>query len=153
MFAISPPPNAAATNSMATNNRPLPRNTVPKKRSSRWPIRSLSTPMNHKKAIPANGMRFSAIATAARRRESVSHEPGTAGSAGTETLSNTSATSRNTEKMIPATAAARGVLNGLPARSGPGLSASSVIGHSFRGTLLPAQRIRRPAAYVLTRTG
>ena len=34
--------------------------------------------MNHRKAIPANGTRFSAIATAALRRESVSHAPGTA---------------------------------------------------------------------------
>jgi Ulp1 family protease len=64
---------------MATNSRPLPRNTVAKNRSSRWPIRSRTTPTNHKKAIPANGMRFSATATVALRRESVSHAPGTAG--------------------------------------------------------------------------
>ena len=75
--ANSPPETAAPTKSMATNNRPLPRNTVAKKRSSRWPTRSRITPMNHKKAMPANGTRFSAISTAARRRGSVSHAPGT----------------------------------------------------------------------------
>ena len=64
---------------MATNNRPLPRNTVAKKRSSRSPIRSRSTPTNHRNAIPANGTRFNAIATTARCCESVSHDPGTAG--------------------------------------------------------------------------
>ena len=74
--ANRPPATAAATNSMATNNRPLPRNTVAKNRSSRSPIRSRSTPMNQRKAMPANGMRFSAIATAARRPESVSHVAG-----------------------------------------------------------------------------
>ena len=114
-----PPAMAAPTNNMATNSRPLPRNTVAKKRSSRSPIRSLSTPMNHRNAIPANGTRFKATATAARLRELVSHAPGTAGCAGTETLSSTSVTIRSTEKMIPATAAARGVRSGLPARSGP----------------------------------
>jgi len=62
---------------MPTNNRPLPRNTVAKKRSSCTPIRSRITPMNHRKAIPANGTRFSPIATAALFPESVSHAPGT----------------------------------------------------------------------------
>ena len=33
--------------------------------------------MNHRNAMPANGTRFKAIATVARFRESVSHEPGT----------------------------------------------------------------------------
>ncbi len=73
--------------------------------------------MNHRNAIPANGTRFSATATAARRRESVSHTPGTAGWAGAEILSSTSARISSTEKRIPATAAARGVRSGLPARS------------------------------------
>ena len=50
--------------------------------------------------------------TAARRPESVSHVPGTRGSAGTESLSRTRAKIMNTEKTIPATAAARGVLSG-----------------------------------------
>ena len=55
------------------------------------PIRSRSTPMNYKKAMPANGMRFSAIATAVRRRGSVSHAPAAPGWAGTESLSSTNA--------------------------------------------------------------
>ena len=33
--------------------------------------------MNHKKAMPANGMRFGAISTAARRPGSASHVPAT----------------------------------------------------------------------------
>jgi hypothetical protein len=35
--------------------RPLPRNTVAKKRSSRSPIRSLSTPMNHRTRFRRTG--------------------------------------------------------------------------------------------------
>src|SRR5260370_23658731 len=116
--AMSPPPTAAATNIMPTNNRPLPRKTVAKKRSSCLPIRSLTTPMSHRNAIPANGTRLSAVATAALRRESVSHTPGWPGLAGVETRSRTSDVMRSTEKTIPATAAARGVRSGLPARSG-----------------------------------
>ena len=42
---------------MATNSRPLPRNTVAKKRSSWSPIRSRTTPRNHRNAMPANGAR------------------------------------------------------------------------------------------------
>ena len=79
---MRPPATAAATNSMATNSRPLPRNTVAKNRSSCAPIRSLITPMNHRKAMPANGMRFSPIATAVLFPESVSQPPATAGLAG-----------------------------------------------------------------------
>ena len=41
--AMNPPVIAAPAKIMATNNRPLPRNTVAKKRSSPWPIRSRST--------------------------------------------------------------------------------------------------------------
>jgi len=77
--AMSPPPIAAATNIIPTNRRPLPRNTVAKKRSSRSPIRSRSTPRNHRNAIPANGTRLRATATAVRRPESVSQVPGTRG--------------------------------------------------------------------------
>ena len=69
--------------------------------------------------MPANGMRFSAIFTAARRPGSVSHAPGTLGSAGTVSRSSTNAAISNTEKTIPATAAAPGVRSGLPACSGP----------------------------------
>ena len=126
--AMSPPPTAAATNIKATNKKPLPRNTVAKKRSSRSPIRSRSTPMNHRNAIPANGTRFSATTTAVRRAESDSHSPATLGLAGTETRSSTSAVIRSTEKRIPATAAARGVRSGLPACSGSPALSSSVTG-------------------------
>src|SRR6201999_3754885 len=59
--------------------------------------------------------------------ELVSQLPGTRGLAGTESLSSTSATIRSTEKMIPATAAARGVLSGLRACSGPWSIADSVM--------------------------
>jgi hypothetical protein len=38
--------------------------------------------MNHKKAMPANGTRFSAIATAVRRAGSVSQPPASPGWAG-----------------------------------------------------------------------
>src|SRR5579883_2462939 len=53
-----PPAMAAAMKSMARKSRPLPRKTVAKKRSSAAPIRSRNTPMNHKNAIPANGIMF-----------------------------------------------------------------------------------------------
>jgi hypothetical protein len=77
--------------------------------------------------LVANGMMFRATATAVRRPESVSHAPGTSERAGTEGLSRTSAAIRSTEKMIPASAAARGVLSGLLARSGSGTIGPSVI--------------------------
>ncbi len=133
--AMSPPATAAATNSMPTNSRPLPRKTVAKKRSSRPPIRSRSTPMNQRKAIPANGTRFSAIVTAVRCADWVSHEPAAAELAGTETLSSTSDEMRSTEKTIPATAAARGVLRGLPACSAPWPNGPSVTGLPLLGRL------------------
>ena len=131
--AITPPDTAAATNSMATNSRPLPRNTLAKNRSSRSPTRSRTTPMNQRKAMPANGTKFSATATAALFPESVSHAPVPPGLAGTEILSSTSAVAMSTEKMIPATAAARGVRSGLPLRSGPWSSTSSVMASSRGG--------------------
>ena len=40
---------------MATKSRPLPRKTVAKNLSSRAPMRSRTTPMNHRKAMPVNG--------------------------------------------------------------------------------------------------
>jgi hypothetical protein len=43
---------------MATKSRPLPRNTVAKKRSSRSPTWLRITAMNHRKAIPLNGTRY-----------------------------------------------------------------------------------------------
>jgi hypothetical protein len=48
-------------------------------------------------------------------------------------LSSTNAEINNTEKMIPATAAACGVLSGLPARSGPSPITPSLTGLPFRG--------------------
>jgi hypothetical protein len=81
--------------------------------------------------MPANGTRFSATATAALFPGSVSHAPVPPGRAGTEILSSTSAVVRSMEKMIPATAAARGVLSEPPLRSGPGSSASSVMASSL----------------------
>src|SRR5208283_3045569 len=104
--AISPPAKAAPTNSMATNSRPLPRKTDAKNRSSRRPIRSRTTPMNHKKAIPANGTRSNAIAKVARRAGSASHTPASAVSDGVETIMRMRARPSSAEKRIPATAAA-----------------------------------------------
>src|SRR3954452_25133988 len=49
------PENAAEANRLATNNKPLPRNTVAKNWSSNTPSRLRSTPINHRNAIPANG--------------------------------------------------------------------------------------------------
>ena len=48
----------APWNSMARKSSPLPRNTVENSRSSiTTPTCSRTTPMNHKKAMPANGTR------------------------------------------------------------------------------------------------
>ena len=112
--AISPPAKAAAANSMATNSSPLPRNTEAKNRSSRCPIRSRTTPMNHKKAMPAKGTRFSAMTTARRRAGSVSHAPDVAGSEGAETVMRMRARPSSSEKRMPAAAAARGVRSPAP---------------------------------------
>ena len=49
---------AAPTNSMARKSSPLPMKTVEKSRSSTSPSCSRTTPMNHRKAIPANGTRL-----------------------------------------------------------------------------------------------
>ena len=54
---------APARNSSATKSSPEPRNTVANSLSSRSPSRVRITPMNHRKAIPANGMRPTAICT------------------------------------------------------------------------------------------
>ena len=89
-----------------------------------------------------NGNTFSPIATAVLFPESVSHVPGTAGSAGTETLSRTSDEIRSTEKATPATAAARGVLRALPAASGPWPAGSWVMGVPFRGRVLSFELFR-----------
>ena len=57
LFATRLATCAAPDQYIATNNRPLPRNTVARNRSSCWPIRSRTTPMNHRNVIPANGAR------------------------------------------------------------------------------------------------
>ena len=88
--------------------------------------------------MPANGTRFNATATAALFPGSVSHAPVPPGRAGTEILSSTSAVIRSMEKVIPATAAARGVLSEPPLRSGPGSSASSVMASSSVGRVVTA---------------
>ena len=144
---MRPPATAAATNIMPTNNRPLPRKTVAKKRSSCAPIRSLITPINHRKAIPANGMRFSPTATAVLFPESVSHPPATAELAGAESLSRVSDAIRSTEKTMPASAAARGVFSALLAVSEPGAGA---VGHGhplpWTGATPGCRRFRWPGA-------
>lgn len=111
--AMSPPATAAATNKIPVNNRPLPRNTVANKRSSRAPIRSRTTPMNHRNAMPANGTRLSATATPVRWAEWLSQVPGWPASAGSDTSSSTITVASSTAKMIPAAPAARGVRRAL----------------------------------------
>ena len=96
--------------------------------------------------MPANGMKFSATATAALFPESVSHAPVPPGRGGTEILSSTSAVAMSTEKMIPATAAARGVRSGLPLRSGPWFSTSSVMASSRRGPITAGPHGSVPSA-------
>src|SRR3977135_1701983 len=82
-YAIKRPPVAAEeAKVIARNRRPRPRNTVAKKRSSCPPIRSRSTPMNHRKAIPAKGSRPRASRIDFALWES--HVPGSAGLAGEE---------------------------------------------------------------------
>ena len=71
---MSAPASAAAANSIARNNRPLPKKTVAKNRSSCSPRRSRNTPMNHRKAIPANGTKFRA--SAILPEAVLSHDPG-----------------------------------------------------------------------------
>ena len=63
--------------------------------------------MNHKKAMPANGTKFSASATLFELV--FSHVPASSGSARTESRNNTRPVIRRTEKRMPAMAAARGV--------------------------------------------
>ena len=84
--------------------------------------------MNQRKAIPANGTRFNPIAKVLLCPESVNQLPATSAWGGDEILSSTRDEISSTEKMIPATAAARGVLSWLPARKGPSPSALSLIG-------------------------
>ena len=48
----------APMKSIARKSSPLPRNTVENSRSSISPSWSRTTPMNHRKAMPANGIRW-----------------------------------------------------------------------------------------------
>jgi len=57
---MSPPARAADVKVIAMYSSPLPRKTVAKKRSSSAPRRLRTTAINHKKAMPANGIRFKA---------------------------------------------------------------------------------------------
>src|SRR6516164_825446 len=104
---ISAPATAAAANSIAKNNNPLPKNTVAKNLSSRSPRRSRKTPMNHRNAIPANGTRLTARATVLD--SDLSHDPGSCGSSGTEILNSQRTKKSRIENSIPAIAAALGV--------------------------------------------
>ena len=97
---ITAPITAAAANNIARNNKALPKNTLAKKRSSSRPSRSRSTPINHRKAIPANGTKFNATVTALV--SVASHAPGSSGSAGIEVRSNHRINNMSSEKAIPA---------------------------------------------------
>src|SRR5579875_845920 len=97
-----PPPMAAVVKSIARKSSPLPRKTVAKKRSSNWPMRSRTTPMNHRNAMPANGTRLSP-------RIRVCFAPAASASSPLARRIRTTEAERSSEKMIPAIAAARGV--------------------------------------------
>ena len=84
--------------------------------------------MNRRKAISVNGTKFSAMATAALRPESVSHAPAPAGLAGAETLNSIKAAIGSTDDL--GDRGRPGVLSGLPARSGLWPITRSVIGAS-----------------------
>lgn len=105
---ITLPATPEEVNSIAKNKSPLPRKTVEKNRSSDDPKRSRITPINHKKAIPENGIRFKARLTLAEL--SASQFPSACGLAGTESFIRTRLINSKTENRIPAIAAARGVV-------------------------------------------
>ena len=67
------------------------------------------TPMNHRKAIPAKGMRLSASATSSTFV--ASHAPDACGPAGIALQSSPKLAKVSSEKTTPAIAAAFGVLN------------------------------------------
>src|SRR4029077_7318061 len=104
-----PPATAAEAKSMARNRSPLPRKTVAKKRSSSSPNRSRTTPMNHKKAMPANGTRFSARATLFELV--LSHAPVSSGSARTESLKSKRPVNQKNRKEDAGDGGGRGVFN------------------------------------------
>ena len=102
------PAVAAEAKSIAVKSRPLPRNTVAKKRSSASPTRSRTTPMNQRNAIPANGMIASANSTSSRRARWDNHFPASLGCTGTTNRTLTRAIVNRIAKAMPAIPAARG---------------------------------------------
>ena len=106
--SISPRVTATAAKSMATKSKPLPRNTVAKKRSSNSPMWLRRTAINHRNAIPVNGTRFKDIETQSRKAGSESHTPGSFGSAGAAKRISTRLAIKSPEKTIPLVATIRG---------------------------------------------
>src|SRR6266700_1536333 len=102
------PATPAATKVSQRYNKPLPKKIVENNWSSSSARRSRTTPMNHRKAIPANGNKLKA-------KESVfacpaSDAPVSDGSVGMESRMRVCPVAKSTAKIMPATAAARGVL-------------------------------------------
>jgi hypothetical protein len=87
--------------------------------------------MNHKKAIPANGSRFKARLTLLELDES--QTPSSWGLYGTEIQMSTRLIIIRIENMIPATAAARGVVNLLFGKLAFGFIAFSLYGSARFG--------------------
>src|SRR5947208_2104344 len=102
------PATPAATKVSPRYNKPLPKKIVENNWSSSSARRSRTTPMNHRKAIPANGNKLKA-------REIVlacpaSTAPVSDGSVGMESRMSVCPVAKSTAKIMPAMAAARGVL-------------------------------------------
>src|SRR4029079_8556251 len=91
--------------SIARNSSPLPRKNVENNRSSTGPSWSRTTPMNHRKAMPANGTRWRPPLISARRCASSSRVRGSASRRAKRII--VSAVSRRTANTMPATAAER----------------------------------------------
>ena len=83
------------------------------------------TPMNHRKAIPAKGIRLSASATSFAFM--VSHAPDACGSAGIARQSNPKLARVSNEKTTPAMAAAFGVLSPASVRPSIWLMPSNLL--------------------------
>ena len=92
-------------NSIAKNSSPLPKKTVENSRSSTLPSCSRTTPMNHKKAIPANGTRWRLNRMRLRRCASVWSASRLPSDKAMRII--VSAVMSSTAKMIPAIAADR----------------------------------------------
>ena len=95
---------------MATKSRPLPRKTVAKNRSSCVADPIADHADEPQEGDPGERHDVDRHHTALRLDGSRSQPKLCAVSAGVDTRINTSANPRSTEKMIPATAAARGVV-------------------------------------------